>query len=244
MLVTFIVGLCLCLTTTHAHKYEQMSITNAGERCCTVGQQNYWRESFCEGKREIIKMQSLHLFHLFGFTCFYVAGQKQYDWAFDQEEDQHHHYDHQHHACAQMSMTRTHGVTWPSSERTGSSYQWFLLTGNGLCLHPATPNDLCASLCDRKRICGSAMTDMCRFGVSLDGWSLNEKWPPEAVDHLPAIRHCTKSATSFHVNHIFHMCYFTLKCRHEKIVSLLSIWHNTTKLSCLSFVAELISFPH
>lgn len=140
-----------------------MSRRNGGERCWTVAQQNYWRESFCEGKREIVKMQSLHLFHLFGFRCFVVVRQKQYDWAFDQEEDQHHYYDSRHHACAQMSMTWTQGVTWSSSEHAGSSYQWFPLTENGLYLHHATPNDLCAPLCDRKRICSSAM---CRFEMA------------------------------------------------------------------------------
>lgn len=37
-----------------------------------------------------------------------------------------------------------------------------------------------------------------------NGWSLNEIRPPEGEDQLPAIRYCTKSATCFHVNHIFH----------------------------------------
>lgn len=89
-------------------------------------------------------MQSIHLFRLFGFICFSGVGQKLSDWAFDQEEVQHNHYDHQRHRSrAQMSITWTRGVTWPSSERTGSSYQWFVLTETGPCLHRVAPNDLC-----------------------------------------------------------------------------------------------------
>lgn len=74
------------------------------------------------------------------------------------------------------------------------------------------------SLCDRKLIYGSAMTDTCRFGVSLDGCSLNETWPAEAEAQLPAVRYCTERVRHFRVNYVLpHTHYSTLKHRQNRV---------------------------
>lgn len=73
---------------------------------------------------------------------------------------------------AQMSISWTHGISWPSSELIGSSLHWFTLTQNGPC--PLCWNDLWAFLCEIKQFCSSVTTNTCRFGIA--------KWLWMAVD--------------------------------------------------------------
>lgn len=181
---------------THTHIWANEQNKCRRKMLYPVGQQNFtlWK------KREIIKMQSLHLFHLFGFTRFYVVGQKQYDWAFDQEEDSASSL----WSSASRLCTNEHDLD-PWRHMTILWAHWLILPNDSFwqemaCVHilrqkmtfvlPSVTQSIFVA------VWWQILADS---DVSLVSWSLNEVWPPEA-----------KRSSS--TNSIMHQKCNTLRC--------------------------------